>query len=142
MTRSHRGVVLATLVPSLLLGACLEGAPGCTESEVEEFHRVEHYRGRVLEPQLHESGACHATFETSDLPDAVLDAYRAEVQAAGYVIRDNDITPILDEAGEVEGRIVRLVAENDRFQLSIAAFVSGEDEPTYEVFVDDLDPPR
>ena len=140
MTRSHVGL-LSAIASALLLTACLQGTPTCSDTAATEFRRLEHYRGMELAPEPHIYGACNAIFATADDPDTVLEAYRIELEASGYTVQDVSSTPISDETEAVIGRAVYLDARSESFFVSVAAEVLDGQEPTYNVFVDDLDEP-
>lgn len=140
MTRSHHGLVPA-LASALLLTACLQGTPTCSDTAATEFRRLEHYRGMELEPEAHVYGACNAIFATSDDPDAVLEAYRIELEASGYTVQDVSSTPIVDDTEAIIGQAVYLDARSESFFTSVSAEVWDGQEAIYNVFVDDLEEP-
>ena len=140
MTRSHPDL-LAAMASALLLTACLQGTPTCSDSAAAEFRSLEHYKGARLEPQPHVYGACNATFVSSDDPNAVLEAYRSELEASGYTVRSAFTTPIMDETEAIVGQMVSLDAKSKSFFVSVSAEVFDGQEATYNVFVDDLEQP-
>jgi hypothetical protein len=140
MTRPHADL-LAAMASMLLLTACLLGTHPCSDSAAAEFRSLDHYRGLELEPQPHVTGACNATFVTADDPNAVLEAYRSELEASGYTIGNVSSTPVVGENETIVGQEVYLDAESDSFFASVSAVVFDGQEATYNVFVDDLEEP-
>lgn len=140
MTRPHPALLAAT-ASALLLTACLQGTPTCSDTAAAEFRSLEHYRGAELEPQPHVYGACNATFASSDDPNLVLEAYRSELEASGYTVQSVFTTPISDQTGAIVGQAVSLDARSESFFVSVSAEVLDGQEATYNVFVDDLEQP-
>lgn len=77
---------VACAVTAAVLAACLGPLlPTCSDEERAAFEAMRHFEDQELVPEDHNTGACAGRFRTTD-PDAVIEHYRAELEANGWEI--------------------------------------------------------
>jgi hypothetical protein len=128
---------LGAILGALLLGGCF-GIGSCSETEAFAFSSIDQYGDEQLVPEPHPSGACGASFVTSDDPEAVITHYRDELERVGFAVEPVEVSPITDESGQTVGRSILLQASIATATASLSAEVLGKDT-TFVILMDEVE---
>lgn len=117
-----------------MLAACLGPLlPTCGDEERAAFESIRHFEDRVLAAEDHNTGACAGRFQTTD-PDAVIDHYRAELEASGWEIGAPGTQP---DGSAVEMPPGVLQAHRDEMAFTVEIPFEGADRGAVTVLVGD-----
>ena len=131
LARPHRLIWALGLGAAVLVGGCLNAAPGsCTPAAAAAFREIEQYGGLDLEPEDYPlGGRCAASFISADPIETVLDHYRSQWTAAGWTLDPEEPLTSAPPSGEDNPDFVfgSASARKDGMTYSVRAQREGEE---------------